>query len=117
MHDTSISHEDRELILNAAIRAAEYALQRQDVTPAEAAMQVVCAYLIADKQLNIASGEPLTSAVSDAVLKAVGLEPLDEKTYRAMRLLGLQPLLRLQTTKTESAPKKLGWFRRILRSI
>ena len=104
---------DTELrALEAATNAAQSVAARTAATPCEAAMEVVCAFLVAREQLRRANKEAdrsleessAAAKISEALLTASGFSAPDPLTSRAMTLLGLQPLLRIRQSKDPSRP-------------
>jgi predicted naringenin-chalcone synthase len=86
--------------LSAAVRAAEAVAIRTASTPAEAAMQVACAFLIARAQLELAvraERRTLSDIASAAVVAVTGYAGPSPEDSRAMSILGLQPLFRMKT--------------------
>lgn len=107
-----MSDHSEELALEAAVTAAQRAAELHGIKPCEAAMEVMCAFLVARQQLRMANKEgdksfddAMTQArVTDALMTSVGFSAPDPVTVRAMVLLGLQPLLRIRSSSDPSPP-------------
>ena len=91
--------------LHRAVDAATHVAKTVSPTPTQAAMEVMCAFLIAQEQLRRANKEakPLTQdeqatkELADAMLKSVGFDGAQSaQTTRAMTLFGLPVLLRVR---------------------
>lgn len=68
-------------------------------------MQVACAYLVANAQLEMAKKaerHTLSEIAAAGVLSATGYGGPPAEDVRAMSLLGLQPLLRIKTIPPSS---------------
>lgn len=100
-----------EQAVSAALEAAKHVAIKTAGSPAEAAMQVVCAYLIAVEQLR--GSKPIEpSETVDAILLAAGYKQVEHETVRVMQSLGLKPILQFRKSKTRADSERLGWFRR-----
>lgn len=102
----------RDIVLQTAVMAAREVAVATARSPADAAVQIVSAYLIACAQFDGASKAPISDGMADALLRSAGLTPVDEQTQMAMRLFGLQPLLKLRPASTSASLGRPGWFRR-----
>lgn len=99
--------------LERAVDAAVHVAKAVSPTPTQAAMEVVCAFLIAQEQLRRAdkAAQPLTQddkdaqALADAVLRSVGFDGTQTpQTTRAMTLFGLPLLLRTRLPNRTDGP-------------
>ena len=106
-----LNHE--QYALERAVDAAAHVAQRVSPTPVQAAMEVMCAFLIAQEQLRRANKEagPLTEdekaarELSDLMLKSVGFDGAQSaQTTRAMTLFGLPLLLRTRLPNVTDVP-------------
>ncbi|MBT9493903.1 MAG: hypothetical protein IV107_16510 [Paucibacter sp.] len=98
--------------LETAVNTAAAVATRTATSPAAAAMEVTCAFLIVRAQLDKANGTADQSfdkamadqAVADALLVSAGFDALNfsPEAVRAMSLLGLQPLLRIRQSSDPS---------------
>lgn len=112
------SLDERALLI--AVETAQAVAQRTAPNAATAAMEVMCAYLIADAQLQIAKKQrdPIKDPcgeLADRLLAAAGFEMPSADAMRAMGLLGLQPLLRMKQSMPTGVlvpldvPRRGGW--------
>ena len=100
-----------DLALMAAVEAAKTVAIETAESPTEAAMQVVCAYLIAVAQLEGSKANEPSDAVDEMLLSA-GFKPVEYETVRVMRSFGLSPILQFRKSKSRADSAQLGWFRR-----
>ncbi|MFG0602458.1 hypothetical protein ACF8PL_18940 [Delftia sp. WSY_4] len=109
-------HEDlKRRAMEEAIRSAGDVAAKTASSPANAAVQVICAALIAHRQLEMAgkaSGASAASgAVADALMSSAGLSLPAPEELSVMQSLGLSPLVQFRHAKNQSAPPARGWFR------
>lgn len=124
--------EVEALALTEATRAARAVAERTSPTPAQAAMDVMCAYLVARAQLDCATQidpeltEDQKKALSlvHAVLKNVGIEPpVSKQVLRFMQDRGVPLLLTVRPPSAPdaavrpSAPRRDGVLRSVWRWI